>query len=408
MIFKIKYLLIVATLVLLVHSTGTNGQAVFTAFSQSNQSETHPDQCSEDKQWFCFNSTTKAYNCIQIRSILPNQAMECLESGPALSFGYCATYNEDTKILSMLPQCGYFQYGVYNETTIPGYIQLPTVLTDLNDYMCGPLHRKGLVCRECADDYGPSLTSYWHRCANCTSVWYKVPLFLLIQFVPLTVFYIFVVLFQIRLTTPPMPCFIMVAHVFHIGFETVHPTGLLVSIISTKHGFYRLLDTSITQLLYSMFTLDFFLCALPPFCVSSKLKFNHIVLFGYISAFYPILLILLTWMCVELHGRNYRLFKWLWKPFQICFVRLKKQGINKKSDLVDVFATFFLLSYHKCVYQTQMYYITPLLIGTINVDPSGNYSSTKLRESGDKSSVSAYVSIHYVYQLCFAFYLLFC
>ena len=184
------FLLMVLTS-LLGHSSRTKGKSL-AALSEiqptslrSTLDSSHSDKCSQNKEWFCFNSTTGAYNCSQIHSILPDQ-IKCFESGPALPFGYCASYDEDTRILSILPSCGYFEYGVYNMTT-PGYIQLPTVLNELNNYMCGPLHRKGLVCSECADGFGPSLTSYWHRCANCTNAWYGVPLLLLTEFIPITV-----------------------------------------------------------------------------------------------------------------------------------------------------------------------------------------------------------------------------
>ena len=370
---------------LLFHSTaaGANGSTIPSASEgqltthQSTHNQTHSDQCSQHSQWFCFNSTTKAYKCSQIQHLIPTLpwpiGIKCLESGPSMISGYCATYNDDTRVLSISPSCGYFQYGAYN-VTAPGYIQLPTILTELDDYMCGPLHRKGLLCSECADGYGPSVTSYWHRCVNCADAWYGVPLFLLVEFVPITIFYLLVVIFQIRLTSTPMPCFIMLAQIYIIALEGVHPTGQSVEFTETKDGYIRLQDIKIAHVLYSFFNLDFFLSILPPFCISIKLKFFHIILFGYISVFYPIFLIGVTWLCVELHGRNYRLFKWLWRPFQLCFAKLKKQGLNTKSDLVDVFATFFLLSYNKCIYQTQMYYGSGLYV-VVDIDESGNHNS---------------------------------
>ena len=39
----------------------------------------------------------------------------------------------------------------------------------------------------------------------------------------------------------------------------------------------------------------------------------------------------------------------LWRPFHRCLAKLH-QGCNIKSDIIDVFITFFLLSYTKCVY----------------------------------------------------------
>ena len=202
--------------------------------------------------------------------------------------------------------------------------------------------------------------------------------------------------------TPPMPCFIMLAQIYHFGFNGMHPTGQVVPMYETKDGHLRILDLNIAYLLYVMFDLDFFLNVLPPFCISSKLKFYHIMLFGYISAFYPIFLILLTWLFVELHGHNYRLLRWLWKPFQLCIARVRKRGIDTKSDLVDVFATFFLLSYHKCLYQTLLYYGTGTFI--ININPSGKYSSI-YKGSIDGSYTIAYMVFFDLHSVCISFLL---
>ena len=132
MAFMIKYLSIV--LIALVGQALPSEESFPPSETRLTLNSSHDDnQCSQSKESFCFNSTTKAYNCSQIHSILPDQ-IKCLDSGPALLFGSCVTYDEDTTILSLLPMCGYFQYGVYN-VTIPGYIQLPTDLTELNDYM---------------------------------------------------------------------------------------------------------------------------------------------------------------------------------------------------------------------------------------------------------------------------------
>ena len=40
----------------------------------------------------------------------------------------------------------------------------------------------------------------------------------------------------------------------------------------------------------------------------------------------------------------------LWRPFHGCFVRLRRSW-NTKSDLIDAFASFFLLSYSKILFQ---------------------------------------------------------
>ena len=126
-------------------------------------------------KWLCFN-TSEEYNCCQIHEI------SCHESGPQLPFGYCATYSENnsTKSLS-IANCPYLQHKYYNVTT-PDYITLPVSLNELNDYMCGPLNRKGLLCSECEDGFGYSLSSFTYKCVNCTNTWYHIPVYLVAQF----------------------------------------------------------------------------------------------------------------------------------------------------------------------------------------------------------------------------------
>jgi len=69
----------------------------------------------------------------------------------------------------------------------------------------------------------------------------------------------------------------------------------------------------------------------------------------YVSAFYSLLLIALTYSCVELHGHNFRLIVWLWKPFHRCFVKIRRRW-DSKASVIDVFATFLLLSYSKLLF----------------------------------------------------------
>ena len=70
-----------------------------------------------------------------------------------------------------------------------------------------------------------------------------------------------------------------------------------------------------------------------------------------LSALYPLFLVVLTWICVELHGHNFRPLVLLWRPFHRCFVRLRK-GWDTRNDIIDVFSTFLLLAYNKLAYKS--------------------------------------------------------
>ena len=317
----------------------------------------HSRYYDQDSPLLCVNSSFK---CSQIT---------CSKSIPLLNPGFCATYDEDARLLH-IAKCPYYPLNDYN-VTAPGYIQLPANLTQLNEYMCGPMNRKGVLCSECADGFGPSVTSFKYKCANCTNVWYGVPLFLFLEFVPLTIFYFIILVFRISVTSPPMPCFILYCQLITVAVDLsiYGDSGLLRRVMFAGNGDFKMY-IKITATFHGMFNLDFFRLLLPPFCISSQLKSIHIAFLGYISVFYPIAMIFLTWVCVELHGYNFRPLVLLWRPFHRCFVRLRR-GWNTKNDICDVFTTFFLLSYTKTLHLTLLLMSCQL---DYAFDKSGNYS----------------------------------
>ena len=301
------------------------------------------NQCSH-VQWYCFNSSTRDYDCKHIY----NSLITCTDRGPALQTGFCATYSEYTELLSII-DCPYFQLNGFNITS-SGYINLPGTLTELNDSMCAPMNRRGIVCSDCISGFGPSVNSFGYRCIHCSSVWYGILLYTVLELVPMTVLYLIILIFQVRMTSAPMTSFIMYAQFIVTVIDLARYDSTFKMLLFDINGELRL-DAEIIHTLYGVFNLDFFRYAIPPFCISDKLKPIHIALLGYISVFYPLLLIFLTKICIELYGRNIEPFTFLWKPFHRCFSRLRRQW-DKQSEVSDVFVTFLYLLYGKCLYQT--------------------------------------------------------
>ena len=311
-----------------------------------------------------INTSNEQTNCSNLYHI----AFGCQQGIPTLSEGVYATYNAEKKLVSTVDH-PYFYPNHYKVAT-QGYILLPKNLSQLNDYMCGPLNRKGLLCSECADGFGPSVTSFRYRCVNCTDAWYGVPLiivFLSLKLVPITILYVIVLIFQVKVVSAPIPCFIMYAQFVVIMFDSN-------SHFSFTRTWDSPLDVKIMLSFYGIFNLDFLqhLHYFEPYCLSQKLKFIHLAFLEYVSAFYPIMLIFLTWVCVELHGRNFRPLVWLWRPFHRCFVGLRR-GWDTKSDIIDVFATFFFLTYNRILYQSLL---LTAIKGVRNISESGTYFVT--------------------------------
>ena len=245
---------------------------------------------------------------------------------------------------------------------------LPKNISDLNEVMCGPLNRKSYLCSDCIDGFGPSigLMDSMPMCYNCTGSLYGVSLYILVEFTPITLFYIFILVLQFRLTSAPMTCWIMYSQclMMVINLE-LYTDPLLQKLLLTSYGDFTAL-TKLMFVLYGIFNLEFIRYVVPPFCISNHLRFIHVTILGYISIAYPILLIMLTWLSIELYDRNVKLVVCLWKPFHRCLTQLRK-SCNTKIDLINVFATFLLLSYTKLVTQ---------LILMENVELILNYSLT--------------------------------
>ena len=277
-----------------------------------------------------------------------------------LTEGYCSTYNESTQIVSFAP-CPYFQSDDFDvQFKLTGrawYIKLPVNVSILNNYMCGPLNRQGRVCSECIDGFGPAVTSVGFniQCSNCTDVWYGIPLYLALEIIPVTIFYLVILIFRINITSAPMTSYIMYSQLVIIWWnfafegEDYHISQRMFELNQHTELFQKVIFA-----IYDVWNLRFYHYWVPPFCISNRLQPFHFGLLGYISILYPMCLIALTWVCVELHGRNFKLLVWLWKPLHKCFVTLRR-GWDSKSDMIDVFSSFFLLSFTKIMYQTALF-----------------------------------------------------
>ena len=129
----------------------------------------------------------------------------------------------------------------------------------------------------------------------------------------------------------------------------------------------------LVTMFYGVWNLDFVRYIPPPFCISPHFKELHIISLFYISAFYPLILIGLTWACIKIHSRNFKPSVWLWNK-----VTAKKR--ESKGTIVDIFASFLLLSYTKMM-QTSLYILFAAYVLNINNKPPiavvGNDPSVK-------------------------------
>ena len=278
--------------------------------------------------------------------------MKVKDDSVYLSIGYLITYSEGEGIfLSGYP---YYQLEGHNVSDHePGYIRLPDNISELNDYMCGPMNRKGFLCKDCIEGYAPSASSIGYKCSKCTDVWYGVPLYLFLELVPVTLFYFIILIFPLPITYAPITCFIMFSQLvmFEVIIDQQPPIDKLV--ITQLESNNNLLF-KIFVVFYGIWSLEFFNYLVPPFCINKNLHLIHVAFLGYTSVAYQVLLITVTWICIELHSRNMKLLVLLWRPFSHCFGKLRRRW-DSRSDIIDVFSPFFLISYSRLIYQLGMF-----------------------------------------------------
>ena len=262
-----------------------------------------------------------------------------------LHFGYCTTYNSTTGATEYGP-CPYIAH--YNTTRSRSlfYIQLPGNLSLLNEFMCGPLNREGERCGKCKDGYGIALYSYTLECSKCWGHGYGWVLYYFLELFPITVMYFLVVIFHIRATSSPLSALVLMSQIVVYTIRLNVPFHMYIENKVTGFPYVAL---QVLLVLCGIWSLDFFRSVIPPFCVSSNIKTVHALALEYLVAFYPIFLILITYVCIKLHDNNFRLVVLLWRPFHRYFVHLRRRW-DSTASIINAFTTFMLLSFSKILF----------------------------------------------------------
>ena len=269
---------------------------------------------------------------------------------------YCMTYNEEIETV-VVGACFYNCVNIGLKDAV--YLPMPNALEYLNDAMCGRLNRSGQLCGECKTNYSPPVYSYDLHCTMCSEDQYNWIKYVVLAFVPLTVFLVLVLCCRISATSPQLYAFVMFSQFIAI------PANVRV-ILAAINGIKRP-DASIAfrilSTLYGVWNLDFFR-TLIPHMICLKVDMLQVLTLDYSIAFYPLALIIITYIFIELHAHNFRVIVWIWRPFHRCFARFRQQW-DIKTSIIDAFATFLLLSNIKLL-SVSFDLLTPTCVYSMN------------------------------------------
>ena len=298
-------------------------------------------------------------------------------------WGNCMDYDKD-KDEVFVGKCPYTNFTANSQTTY----EPPQNAATLNHFLCGGLNRTGVMCSQCQEGLGTAIFSYSMQCLHCMSGSLGWTLYIFLATFPTTILFLAVLMFQCRcITSGPMNAFILACQ---LGISTVNYT------LNTLKDTNFLLGL-IT--ICGIWNLDFFRYLIPPFCASDQISPLLVITVEYVVAFYPLLLTLIVYICIQLHARDCRVIVCLYSVFCKCFNSCRQRWGRQWdpfASLIHTFAAFLLLSYSKILIvslellsYTQLYVPTG---GTLD-PPRRVYHDPSLEWCGDKHLPFALLAI---------------
>lgn len=285
--------------------------------------------------------------------------------------GFCVS-NENDKLLI---------------TRCPFANQIRSIYTTLNSSnntlnFCKGINRQGKLCSECRPDHGVSFFSDIFECIQgCKNRGANIAKYLAVEFIPTTIFFLLILYFHIAVTNGPANGFIFFSQMITVPIEVIFLRyGLQIFFFYNRNEeYYTNTMEEFVIAPYSIWNLEFYRIFNPSVCLSEDLKVINILALRYISAVFPLLLLLVAYFFIELQAMNIRPIVWLWKI--VCFPCTRWRRVWKaKTSIVDAFATCALLSYNKFMYVSFLLLSHSKVYGekekVLNFDPSITFFSS--------------------------------
>ena len=267
------------------------------------------------------------------------------------------------------------QYCFINATQ--KYNRLPQSFSELDQHICGSQKRTGILCGRCQDDHGPAINSRSKQftCVPCknVNVVARVTYYILLEYVPLFVLFLALIVFNIKLTTGPANAFILYSQVISSTFD-LSADGQIPLKLSVSHSDSLLLAY---QFPYGIFNLKFFEQFATPFCLSDKFNTLDVLVLDYVVGVFPLTMILLIILYIKIRG----CCRGRCDLIPSSCDRLKQLLPRIGDSIIPAFASFLLLAYSK-FNLTSSYIISHRSL----IDASGDSHNTRVYYAGQYSS----------------------
>ena len=205
-------------------------------------------------------------------------------------------------------------------------------------------------------------------------------------FLPLTFFYLIVILFNINVTSTRLHGVVWYSQVLSIP-----PMVRLILPIVSLRAPALLTPIKITFIFFSFWNLDILRSVLPDICLN--ITTLQALALDYLIALYPFLLILISCIIIELHDKKVLCTAIMWKPFQK-LLSIFHKSYDVRTSVIDSFATLFMLAHVKVLSVTTDL-LTPTTIYQLgsNASTVGVYYSPTVQYFGDELLLYAILAL---------------
>ena len=238
--------------------------------------------------------------------------------------------------------------GFCNIDNNEAFLHLPNSTGELDAFICGKVHRTGTICGECIKAYGPAVNSDIYECIHCDNadIALHIIVYMLSVYLPLFLFFIAIIVFNIRLTTGPANAFVLysqlISSTFYLDADGHIPMNMVSSHPKQLHRIQKAY-----RVLYGIFNLEFVENFISPLCLGTGLNTLDVLQLNYAVALFPLLMIVLVIFFLRMKS----LIKLK------CFRQRPRDNRRSRlfpswrmgQSLLHAFAAFVLLSYTKFI-----------------------------------------------------------
>ena len=275
---------------------------------------------------------------------LPGAPLSCDESAKAEEFKppyildcYCITLTDETQLIEV-GQCDVnCAKHSDNQTVDLIYQILPPNMSDWNNFMCGEFNRSGTLCGKCDEEnnYYPRTYSFDLSCIKCEDTKSNLWKYIILAYLPLTIFCLFIFFLKVNIHSSQLQGFIIFSQ--HISTPALARDLFL----NARNKPTILAIAKLLVGLYGVWNLDFFRTYDNQICF--RLSSLTTLSLDLVVAVYPLLLMFITYILINLYDRNFQPLVFLWKPFRKLFGKWQRY-FSIKTSIVDAYATFLYLT----------------------------------------------------------------